>query len=158
MDRALEAADLFAEGYAPLVIVSRQWPDRAMVILEERGIPFLDDADRIQQALVALGLPEDALLVPPTRHDNTAHEAQTVRSLTAARGWETVIVVSSKYHLRRAGFAMRRELEGTGVQVVMRGTRYDPHDPARWWATRTSVRAVVPEIYGYLAYVMGLGA
>ena len=91
-------------------------------------------------------------------HNSTAAEAITLRELSAAHGWRRVIVVSSKYHLRRAGFALRRELRGTGVEVVMRGSRYDSAHPERWWQYRSDIRDTFPEVAKFTAYLLGRGA
>jgi hypothetical protein len=64
--------------------------------------------------------------------------------------------VTSKYHTRRSAFAFRRGLEGTGVQVVMRASRYDLSDPARWWRHRSDLRFVLSEWQKLLAYYLGL--
>jgi hypothetical protein len=74
------------------------------------------------------------------------------------RGWHRIIVVTSPYHLRRAGFAMRRELKGTDVVVEMHGTRYEPANPARWWTSREDLRWVLDEGTKLVAYELGLGA
>ena len=69
-----------------------------------------------------------------------------------------MIVVSSRYHLRRARFAFRRELDDTGVEVVMRGSRYDTVNPERWWTTRSDLRWMLSEGPKLVAYLLGLGA
>jgi uncharacterized SAM-binding protein YcdF (DUF218 family) len=68
-----------------------------------------------------------------------------------------MIVVTSKYHSRRAGFAFRREFAGTSVQVIVRASRHDPSEPARWWRRRADVRSVSSELQKLAAYMLGLG-
>ena len=71
--------------------------------------------------------------------------------------WRRVIIVTSKYHTRRAGFAFRRGLAGTGAEVIMRASRYDPSDPARWWRYRPDFRFAASEFQKLIAYRLGLG-
>jgi uncharacterized SAM-binding protein YcdF (DUF218 family) len=158
IDRPLEAADLYVAGQAPQIVLSREVRDPAEIELARRGLAVPEQAERVGNILERLGIPGEAVVIPPREHNSTAAEAITVRELSAARGWRRVVVVSSKYHLRRAGFAFRRELAGTGIEVLMRGTRYDPADPDRWWRHRTDMRDVVPEALKLVAYVLGLGA
>jgi len=66
--------------------------------------------------------------------------------------------VSSKYHLRRIALVCRRQLRGTGVQLVLHATRYDPSVPERWWTRRSDIRWIVSELPKVLAYSVGLGA
>lgn len=158
MERSLEAADLLQEGYAARIVLSRQTRDQGELAVLQRGVPFAEDVERVRDVLIQLGIPRDAILIPPRVHDSTAAEAITIRELSAAHGWRRLVVVSSKYHLRRAGFAFRRELRGTGVDVLMRATRYDTADPQRWWRHRADLRDVFPEVPKLVAYVLGLGA
>jgi len=107
---------------------------------------------------VSMGIPRDAIVIPDRRHDSTAAEAITLRELAARHRWRRVLVVTSNYHLRRAAFAVRRELRGTGVEVTMRGSRYDPLRPERWWSRRAEIRWVASEVPKLAAYLFGLGA
>ena len=158
MDRPLEAADLYMAGYGSRIVLSRQPRDGGEVALVTRGLPFTEDVERVRAVFVQLGIPDEAIIMPEGIHNSTAAEAITLRELSAAQGWRRVIVVSSKYHLRRAGFALRRELRGSGVEVVMRGSRYDGADPARWWQHRSDIRDIFPETAKLVAYMLGLGA
>lgn len=158
MERPMEAADLYRDGYSRTIVLTRQVRDGGEQALVARGISFPEDVERVRQALLELGIPRQAIVIPERAHSSTAAEAITIRELTASHGWRRIIVVSSKYHLRRARFAFRRELRETGVEVVMRGTRYDPSDPERWWRHRADLREVGPEALKLVAYVLGLGA
>ena len=158
MDRALEAADLYNHGYAPRIVLSRQVPEPSFAVLAARGISLPADADVTRDTLEKLGVPRDAIVVPERVHDNTAQEAQTLRQLAVQNGWHRLIIVTSKYHLRRAGFALRRELRGAAIDVEMRGSRYDDVNPDRWWTSRKDWRWVLSEGGKLLAYELGLGA
>lgn len=158
MDRALEAADLYKAGYAPRIVLSRQVPERSFQVLAERGIILPSDADVIRDTLEKLGVPREAIVLPEPIHDNTAQEAQTLRQLAVEGRWHRMIVVTSKYHLRRAGFALRREFRGADIDVEMHGTRYDDVDPERWWTSRKDWRWVLSEGGKLVAYELGLGA
>ena len=158
MMRALEGADLYLEHYAPVIVMSRETQDPAVAILQQRGVAFSTGVERVRDAFVQLGIPLDAILLPERIHDSTAGEAITLRELAANNGWHRVIVVTSRLHLRRAGFAMRRQLRGTGVAVVMHASRYDDATPTRWWTNRGDIRDIVSEVPKLVAYVLGLGA
>ena len=158
IERPLEAVDLYTTGYAARIVLTRGIVEPAMAVLERRGITPPSEVAWQQSVLVQLGVAADAVIIPPGVHDNTAQEAQTLRALAAAHGWRRVIVVSSKYHLRRAGLAFRRELRETGVDIVMRGTRYDGANPHRWWSRRADIRWLLSEVPKLVAYRFGIGA
>jgi uncharacterized SAM-binding protein YcdF (DUF218 family) len=157
MERPLEAVDLYKEGYSPLVVLSPGRPEPSEVMLRERGIRFPSEVELERDALVQLGIPARAIVATNGYVDNTAQEANLLRALVIAHHWRRVIIVTSKYHTRRAAFAFRRGLEGTGAEVVMRATRYDASDPARWWRIRSDFRFAGSEWQKLIAYRLGLG-
>jgi uncharacterized SAM-binding protein YcdF (DUF218 family) len=157
MDRPLEALDLYRQGYAPRIVLTRNTREGSLDTLEAQGVTFPADAEETRDVFIRLGLPPSAVILPARVHDNTAQEALTLRELAQKNGWHRLIVVTSRYHLRRAGFAIRRELQGTGVEVEMRGTRYESVNPDRWWSTRADLRWVLDESAKLIAYWLGLG-
>jgi len=156
-ERTLEAVDLYQGGYAPIIALSPGHEEPAAVAALARGIHFPSDAGGIRDALAAAGIPPERIVIGAGSVDSTAEEGAMLRKLTAGRGWRTVIVVTSKYHTRRAGFAIRRALEGTGVEIVVRASRYDAADPARWWRQRNDIRVLMSEWPKLIAYRLGLG-
>ncbi len=157
MERPLEAADLYLKGWAPRIILTEETPDFGIVTLERRGLAFATNAEIARDVIVRLGVPPDAIEILPEVHDSTAHEADTFRRISLERNWKRIIVVTSKFHTRRGGFAVRRALKGSGVDVVMRGSAYDRADPHHWWRTRADVRWAASESQKLLAYALGLG-
>lgn len=156
MDRQLEAADLYKAGFARYIVLTRGHREQAVELLEERGIHVPDPTEIARDAFVQFGIPREAVIIPPLAHDNTAHEAQTLTRLAREHGWRHLLVVTSRFHTRRAGFAFRRAMQGTGIEVSVRSTRYDTSDPEHWWRTRENIRWVLSEGPKFLAYVFGL--
>jgi len=158
MDRPLEAFDLYDGGYAPRIVLTYETAETSSESLAGRGVTVPAKADVQREILVRLGVPANAIVLPARIHDNTAQEAQTFRELAVKNGWRRIIVVTAKYYLRRARFAIRREMGDTGVEVEMRGTRYEKTEPDRWWTTRSDLRWVLVEVPKLIAYEIGLGA
>jgi uncharacterized SAM-binding protein YcdF (DUF218 family) len=158
IERPLEAADLYLAEFAARIVLTRESAEPAMEAVRRRGITPPFEVEWQRSVLVQLGVDANAVIIPSRVHDNTAQEAQTLRELAAANGWRRVIVVTSKYHLRRAGLAFRRELRDTGVSVVMHGSRYDRARPEQWWSRRADIRWLLSELPKLVAYRLGLGA
>ena len=157
VERPLEAVDLYREGYAPLIVITRSKREQhAYDIARRRGATLDDEFTVEREVLRQLEVPERAIVAPDKVHDNTAQEAATMRALAQRERWSRVIVVSSKYHLRRISLACERALAGTSVQIIRRGTRYDPSVPDRWWQHRADLRWVVSEAPKLLAYALGV--
>ena len=158
MDRALEAVDVYQRGFAPRIVLTRMTPEQSFAVLAQRGIRVPADADSTRDVLEKLGVPADAILIPDRIHDNTAQETETLRELAIKNGWRRLIIVTSRYHLRRARFAATRELAHTGVEISMHGSRYESVTPDRWWTRRADWRWVMSESGKLVAYELGLGA
>lgn len=158
LERPLEAVDLYKAGWAPMIVLSPGRTEPAVQAARARGITFPSESALVRDALVQLGVPRSAVLADPGDVDNTASEANLLRGLVIARGWRRVIIVTSKYHVRRAGFAFRRGLEHTHAVPIMRASRYDLSDPARWWQRRADIRFASSEWEKLLLYWLGLGA
>jgi uncharacterized SAM-binding protein YcdF (DUF218 family) len=156
-ERLLEGYHLYLEGYAPVILLSPGRVEPGEALLKARGIRFPSDHELASDVLVQLGVPPGAIQAPGHSVDNTAQEANLLRARVQSHGWKRVIVVTSKFHTRRSGFAFRRGLEGTGASVVMRASRFDPADPANWWRTRADFRFASTEWQKLILYRLGLG-
>jgi uncharacterized SAM-binding protein YcdF (DUF218 family) len=155
-ERWLEAVDLFHEGIAPRIVLSPGEPEQAEIVLRQRHITFPGNADLARDAIVQLHVPADAVSILEGSVDNTAQEAEALHRLARARGWRTIVVVTSKYHTHRAAFAFQREFNGSGITILMHASRYDTSDPAHWWRHRGDVRYVVSEVGKLVLYRLGL--
>ena len=156
-ERPLEAVDLFEAGYAPVIVLTRPTDEEAVELLSRRGIVLPTRFALMRDVLRKLGIPDTAIVVPDRLHDNTAQEAESLRTLAVARGWRRVILVSSKYHLRRVRMATRRALRGTNVEILLRASRYDPAMPSRWWRRRSDLRQILWEVPKVIGYAVGVG-
>ena len=157
VDRWLEAVDLHREGLAPSILMSPGYVDPLGDELRGRGIRLPREIDVHRDAMIQLGIPATAIDIMPHGYDNTADEAAGVRTIAQSRGWTRLIVVTSKYHTRRSLFAFERELRGSGIEVQVRGSRYDRAQPDGWWQNRSDLRFVVSELQKLAAYRLGLG-
>ncbi len=157
VERWLEGVDLYHEGWAPRIVLSPGITEDAERQLRAMGIRYPSDVERTRDAMTQMRVAPAAIEILPGSLDNTADEAAAVHAVCARSGWRRLIVVTSKYHTRRAQFAFRREFDGTGVRILVRASRYDGARPERWWARRGDVRYVAAELQKLLAYKLGLG-
>jgi uncharacterized SAM-binding protein YcdF (DUF218 family) len=156
VERWLEAVDLYKEGWAPRIAVSPGPVDPVETELHARGVRYPREGELARDAIIASGVPPDVVTLLPNGVDNTAAEAAALFRASAGAPIRRVIVVTSPYHTRRAGFAFRRAFANTSVHVVMRASRYSDADPARWWTRRADVRFIMSELPKFAAYVAGL--
>jgi uncharacterized SAM-binding protein YcdF (DUF218 family)/glycosyltransferase involved in cell wall biosynthesis len=94
-ERVKRAVDLHREG-------------RAQNIVFSSGYMFaLREADVMRDLAVALGAPPGAILLEE-RAANTYENVRFTGGILQARGWRTVLLVTSPYHMRRAMLTARR--------------------------------------------------
>lgn len=126
-ERVSTALDLYLAGFAP-----------AILLTDRDGFP-----DAHFRHLEAGGVPDRALLGPPSPSSSTWGDALTVRQIIEKHNIRSILVVTSPYHCRRAALILGRVLEGRGVCVHVTPSRSLYFDPQRWWTNRNG-RATVP--------------
>ena len=149
--RAIEAAKLYREGYAPEVWLTHSTEPGET--LEEMGVPFAGEDHYNQLILIHEGVPAEAIHVLDPPIVNTADEIRAIASALSqenARGNnETVILVTTKAHTRRVRLLWRKMVSGQGHAIV-RAAAGDPFDPRHWWRTTSDALDVVREALGIL--------
>ena len=155
-ERPLEAVDLLNEGWAPRIMLFRVVKDSGEMELMRRGFSFALESDVQQDALRRMGLPAEAVVVLG-EGDSTKDEAEGIRDVAVRNRWSRVIVVTSKQHTRRARLAISRRLDGSGVTLIIRHSRYDRSDTDRWWRSRSTLRFTLFEMQRLFGYWIGVG-
>ena len=150
-ERALAAADLYRQGLAAMVFVSPgKISARRKQTISELNIELPNDADLNRRVLIRLGVPPTAI------HDideaeGTIGEARALRAIVPRWGIRSVLVVTSKYHTRRAGMIFRWAL-GDSVRVQAIGSPYDDFQPSRWWQARSDAHYLIIEYQKLLLF------
>lgn len=137
-DRAARAAELYKQGWAPVVVASGR------MLRPYAGIAELEAHD-----LAGDGVPQQAIVQFPQRAEDTREEALALAGLFATRGWHSVVVVTSNYHTRRAQFIFSRVLPADEQSRVASAPDAN-YDPAGWWLTRQGIKIFSSECVAYL--------
>lgn len=145
--RALEAAKLYREGYAPKVWLTHSTEPGAT--LEAMGISYIGEDSYNLRVLVHEGVPADAIRVLEPPILNTVDEIAAVFAALEQENGRSVIIVTSKVHTRRVRILWRR-LARRRVRGIVRAASDDPFEPRRWWRTSGDALDVVRELLGIL--------
>jgi uncharacterized SAM-binding protein YcdF (DUF218 family) len=96
--RAMEAAEIYRQGWAPEVWLFQDDPRGADGVFASLGIHHVTEEEYDQQVLERLGVPKAAirLLDPPAT--NTENEFELLREELRRRGGDRVILVTSPVH------------------------------------------------------------
>jgi uncharacterized SAM-binding protein YcdF (DUF218 family) len=154
-ERPLEAVELYKAGWAPRITLMRQVSDNGEIELMKRGVPYRREVDEQVDVLTRLGVPAAAITVL-NEANSTAEEADALYQIGTREHWQRAIVVTSKQHTRRARLVMRRRMAGTGVDVIVRSSRFDIADVDRWWQNRSTLRFTLFESQRLFGYWIGV--
>lgn len=157
VERVAEAGDLYRDGWAPLILLSRQVSEPAEIQLRGSGLRIPTETEIQRDVLHQMGVPAAAIEEVTAEQVATSNEVDELVQFADARRWQRIIVVTSKLHTARARLAMRRRFAPLGREIIMRGSRYDDADLDRWWSNRSDLRFVLFEAQKLLAYAIGVG-
>ena len=152
--RAMEAAEIFRQGWAPEVWLFKDDPRGGDRELAKLGIHHVTEEEYDQQVLERLGVPPAAirLLDPPAT--NTENEFEVLSAELRRQGGDRVILVTSPVHTRRVK-AIWRRVAGDRPTALVRYDTSEPSDPDHWWRATVDVQAVLHELLGLINTQMG---
>jgi uncharacterized SAM-binding protein YcdF (DUF218 family) len=152
--RAMEAAEIYRQGWAPEVWLFQDDPRGAEDAFARLGIHYVTEEEWDQQVLERLGVPATAIRVLDTPTTNTVSETDLVASELRRMGGDRVILVTSPLHTRRAK-AIWRSVVGDYPQAILRYDAFEPTDPDHWWRATQDVEGVVHEVLGLINLRLG---
>jgi len=155
--RAMEAADLYRQGWAPEVWLLRDQTDDADETFAKLGISHPSEQDYDQKVLERLGVPKEAIriLEPPTT--NTVSEIRLIADELRRQGEDKAILVTSPLHTRRSKLIWRLAV-GDHPQALLRLASAEPTDPDHWWRATGDIQDVTHEVLGLIDARLGFVA
>jgi uncharacterized SAM-binding protein YcdF (DUF218 family) len=138
--RALAGADLYRAGVAPRVLLTVPLRSPRLQRLEREGVPVAWFEEAGAHVLRRNGVPDAAIGTLGQSLKSTHAEGLALAERFAPG--ETLVVVTSPYHVRRARMILRDALPGRNVLVV--GNRHEAL-PAAWWTEQEASRNVLLE-------------
>src|SRR5262249_50138113 len=152
-ERALQAAKIYREGYAPEIWLTQPVePKRTMVSL---GVSFDGEEEINRRILLHEGVPDKAIRVLSPGIVNTADEEGVIADSMAKAKVRAVLVVTSKSHTRRVR-ALWNHLEAGRGHIIVRAAETDSFDAAHWWRSTPDALDVMREVLGLLNVWAGL--
>jgi len=146
-DRVLQAADLYKKGIAGKVIIVEESMG-AYQALEKQGAHIISNTTQAQNACVSLGIPADSITILPGDARSTQQEAVIVKEyLSKTPGIDTLLIVSSSDHTRRASIIFRKAFEKIKLPVVICSSpsKYTNFRADTWWKHKEEIQVVLAE-------------
>lgn len=136
-DRVEEAARLYKQGLAPYILMTGKMVAYGM-----------------KRSAVRSGVPAEDILVEPEAASTYQHPIY-VKPIIEEKGFESAIVVSSPYHMRRSAMLFDRALKKEKIELIYHPVQDSWFTPENWWMTAVSRRAVKMEYAKFIVNFFG---
>ena len=155
-DRVLEAADLYSEGLANRVLIVEEGMG-SVELLRSRGATLISNTTQCKHIATELGIPADSITVLPGGAQSTAMEADIVSAYLKTRPEvDTLLLVTSPSHTRRAGMIFRKAFRKNGLEITIIAcpSRYNAYEGRGWYKRKEDIQRVVFEYIKLTAFVL----
>jgi uncharacterized SAM-binding protein YcdF (DUF218 family) len=145
-ERADHAIDLYRQGLAPeLWITGDKPPPRDLTSF----------ASRMRSRAIAAGVPPSAIQV--LRSESTWEDGRAIAALAGAREVDSLLVVTSWTHSRRAMCVIQHQIPAGAVQVSYDSPPNPGHGPEWWWQSPDARNQVLMELIKLGGYALRYG-
>jgi uncharacterized SAM-binding protein YcdF (DUF218 family) len=147
--RAMEAASIYQQGWAPEVWLIRGVDASTETTLARLGIREIREEEYSRTVLVKSGVPTAAIRLLEGGAVNTVDEVHVIARELGRIGGERVIIVTSKPHSRRVRATWRASV-GPIPAAIVRYAGEDGYDAAHWWRNTRDTLAVSREVFALM--------
>jgi len=153
-ERVLQAADLYSAGRADQVIIVEESMG-AYRGLEERGVSIISKTTQAKESCIALGIPPEKITILPGDARSTLTEAVIIRDyLRTTGGIDSLVLVSSPYHLHRASLIFDKALDKSEppVWIGCSPSAYANYNATGWWRQKEDIQDVLSEMIKLMSF------
>lgn len=144
IERTQKAALVYKQGLAAKIILTDDGKKTGWSRTEERNVPFVEMARR---NLIAQGVPNENIEIIKPNNSGTIYEAQLLLEKARENNWQSILIVTSAYHTRRALQTFEKVFTDENVQMGITapppGQQTPP--PSYWWLTNQGWDVVAGE-------------
>ena len=156
--RPLGAAQLYKDGWAPRIVLTRAKRSKRYYALKALGLVYPEAHEISRQILLKLGVPNEAISVVGGEIYSTITEAEEILNELAPAKGATLIVVTSRPHSRRTRLIWNHVAKGQ-VKPIIRSPKEDPTFVVDgWWKRNGAIETVAHECMGLINCWLGFPA
>ena len=155
-ERTDRAAELFKQGVAPKILLTNDGEKGGWNKQLQRNPYFFE---RAKWQLIANGVPENAIEILPEEVTGTIYEAKLLKKFAAENNLNSLLIVTSAYHSRRAQWTFERTFGAESRTVIgIETPKTGIETPSRslWWVSEQGWRFVAGEyiktVYYWIYY------
>ena len=127
-DRATAGAQLFNEGWAPVMYCTG---GSAAHNLDALDLDYTE-AGVTRTRLLKLGVP-GRKVIPLNEGTSTWEESELLLQLCKDEGYSTIIVLSDLFHTARIEWVFKERFQEEGIQVLIAGASSTRYNEQEWW-------------------------
>lgn len=140
--RTDEAVKLYNNGWAPMLILSGA--------AEDKSGP--SNAAAMEARAVSMGVPHSAIYLDEAS-ETTKQNAENVKSIFSAQNINSIILVTSGYHQKRASLEFHKM--ATGVTIKNHPVTTDKDWSFWWWSNPRGWTLAVTELFKIVVFHLG---
>lgn len=153
-ERSLAAVDLYKKNYANLIVMARGAKQAGSDELWKRVGNKLDGKIFFQRAIEAMGIPAEGFKFIGDGVASTYDEAVATKEFLQKNDYKCILLVTSKWHSKRAYLTFRSALKNDGIKIVIQPSKYDAFGPDAWWKNRNDAELVFDEYVRFIYYIL----
>lgn len=142
--RTAQAIELYNYDWAPLLVFSGAAADKSGP----------SNAEAMKRQALEAGVPESDILIDETS-ETTKQNADNTIDLFRQNKINSVVLVTSSYHQRRAGLEFGQRA-GIDIKIINHPVKSDKQWSPRWWLTPTGWYLAVSEMMKIIVFYAGV--
>ncbi len=153
LERTQKAAEMFKNGVAPRIYLTDDGEQAGWSKIEKRNPTYVELA---RNSLIANGVPAENIEILEPQVTGTIYEARILLEKAKSANLNSVLIVTSAYHSRRAFstfqriFAENNQPIQLGIVSPPTGEQTPP--PFSWWLSANGWKFVAGEYVKYFVY------
>ncbi len=153
IERTQKAAELFKKGVAPRIYLTDDGEQAGWSEIEKRNPPYVELA---RNSLIANGVPPENIEILEPQVTGTIYEARILLEKVKSANLNSVLIVTSAYHTRRAFSTFQRIFaennQPTEIGIVSPPTGEQTPPPFSWWLSANGWNFVAGEYVKSFVY------
>ncbi len=138
--RVREAAALYQAGNGTYLVITKTDDED---IGEQRTY-----SEKLMRIAITEGIPQDSILFTEKIAIDTIAEAKSVLQLAQTRNLNSLLVITSPYHVRRASCIYYQIFAGKNIEISVRGVQNSWYRPTTWFLSVEGWKQTTQELAG----------
>jgi uncharacterized SAM-binding protein YcdF (DUF218 family) len=153
IERTQKAAEIFKKGAARKVFLTDDGERGGWSAAEKRNPPFVELA---RKSLISQGVPAENIEILEPQVTGTIYEARVLAEKAKAENLQSVLLVTSAYHTRRALWTFEKYFAENNIKTELGAAAPPPGNqtppPYVWWLSPRGWALVAGEYVKFAAY------